>query len=229
MAEIEASQKPARQKSIEDYLKTIYSLEEIESPVSTSRIAGARDVKPASATSMVQRLDRLGLVSYTKHRGVTLTESGRLIAVEMLRHHRLLELYLTEVLGFGWHEVHEEAELLEHVISEKFEERIAAALDHPLHDPHGAPIPDRDGSVPTRNLTPLVELEVGAKAMVALVTDDSNKELLTHLADLGLTPGAILTVLDAAPFEGPLTVEIEGQRQIVGHKAAGAIQVSLES
>ena len=140
---LENSSSPQRDslnhQAIEDYLKTIYTLAEVESPVSTSRIADARQVKPGSVTSMLRRLSSLNLVNYEKHYGVTLTENGEKIALEVIRHHRLLELYLMEALGFGWDEVHEQADLLEHVISEKLEERIAAALGYPTLDPHGDP------------------------------------------------------------------------------------------
>src|SRR5690606_734840 len=142
-------------QAIEDYLKTCYTLAEEESPVSTSRIAAMRGVKPASATSMIQRLAALELVNYEKHYGATPTETGRHIALEVIRHHRLIELYLMEALGFTWDEVHEQADILEHVISEKLEERIAAALDYPTVDPHGDPIPARDRPPPQRSPVPL--------------------------------------------------------------------------
>lgn len=226
MVKTKTSENLTQQKTIEAYLKTIYSLEEQTSPVSTSRIAAARDIKPASATNMVQRLDRLGYVTYKKRRGVTLTGSGRLKAVEMIRHHRLLELYLTEVLGFEWHEVHDEAERLEHVISDKLEDRIAEALDHPILDPHGAAIPAKDGTIPARTLAPIIHMEVGASAELALISEDNNRELLCYLADLGLKPGVRVKVLEAAPFEGPITVEVGGQQKILGYKAARALFVT---
>ena len=214
-------------QAIEDYLKTIFRLEEEQSPVSTSRIAVARAVKPGSATSMVQRLHKLNLVNYEKHYGVTLTGAGRDIALEVIRHHRLVELYLIEALGFTWDEVHEQADLLEHVISEKLEERIAAALDYPEFDPHGDPIPSKDGKfvdVPTQ---PLSELGTGVRAIVARVPDDADSELLRYLGDLGLTPGKELMVMEVAPFDGPLELEIEGKRQVVGHRVACAVLVRL--
>ena len=215
-------------QAIEDYLKTIYTLAEEESPVSTSRIAEAREVKPGSVTSMLQRLDRLNLVHYEKHYGVTLTEAGRKIALEVIRHHRLLELYLMEALGFSWDEVHEQADVLEHVISEKLEERIAAALGHPEFDPHGAPIPDKDGTIASVETQPLNSLAAGSKASVARIVDDANSEMLRYLAGLGLVPGAELKVTAVAPFDGPLTVQIEGEDRIVGHIVANAVLVSLE-
>jgi len=191
-------------QAIEDYLKTIFRLEEEISPVSTSRIAAARAVKPGSATSMVQRLHKLNLVDYEKHYGVTLTAAGRDIALEVIRHHRLVELYLIEALGFTWDEVHEQADLLEHVISEKLEERIAAALDYPEFDPHGDPIPSKDGKFVAVQTQPLSELGAGVRAIVARVPDDADSELLRYLGDLGLTPGKELAVMEVAPFDGPL-------------------------
>ena len=214
-------------QAIEDYLKTIFRLEEEESPVSTSRIAVARAVKPGSATSMVQRLHKLNLVNYEKHYGVTLTDAGRDIALEVIRHHRLVELYLIEALGFTWDEVHEQADLLEHVISEKLEERIAAALNYPEFDPHGDPIPSKEGKFVAVQTQPLSELGPGVRAIVARVPDDADSELLRYLGDLGLTPGKELTVREVAPFDGPLTLEIEGERRIVGHRVACAVLVRL--
>lgn len=212
-------------QAIEDYLKTIYMLAEEESPVSTSRIAAERDVKPASVTSMIQRLDRLNLVDYEKHYGVTLTPAGRAIALEVIRHHRLIELYLIEALGFTWDEVHEQADILEHVISEKLEERIATALNNPTLDPHGDPIPDRDGSLPQRPLVPLVSLKPGNCATIARVIDDSNSELLRYLGEQGLVPETVLTVTAIAPLDGPLTLDVAGRTLVIGRRAAEAILV----
>lgn len=212
-------------QAIEDYLKTIYGLELEESPVSTSRIAAARDVKPGSATSMVQRLHRLNLVNYEKHYGVTLTDAGRDIALEVIRHHRLVELYLIEALGFGWDEVHEQADLLEHVISEKLEERIAAALNYPEFDPHGDPIPGKDGSVADVQHLPLSKLDPGTRAVVSRIPDDADGELLRYLASLGLTPGQEVAVREVAPFDGPLTLDVDGELRIVGRRVASAVLV----
>ncbi|MFW6069233.1 MAG: iron dependent repressor, metal binding and dimerization domain protein, partial [Chloroflexota bacterium] len=176
-------------QAIEDYLKTIYVLadEGENERVNTSHIAEARDVKPASVTNMIQRLARLNLVDYEKHNGVKLTESGRQIALEVIRHHRLIELYLMEALGFGWDEVHEQADILEHVISEKLEERIAAALDHPTVDPHGDPIPSLEGVIVTVDMQRLATLKEGQQARVGRIVDDANSEMLRYLAGVGLT------------------------------------------
>jgi DtxR family Mn-dependent transcriptional regulator len=214
-------------QAIEDYLKTIYGLAEIEAPVSTSRIAEARQVKPGSATSMLQRLAKLNLVDYEKHYGVTLTEAGEKIALEVIRHHRLLELYLIEALDFSWDEVHEQADILEHVISEKLEERIAAALGHPTIDPHGDPIPDKDGAMAAPPTKTLASLRIGEATEIARILDDENSDMLRYLASLGLTPGTAVTILNIAPFDGPLTIEVDGQATIIGQTVAQAVLVTV--
>lgn len=215
-------------QAIEDYIKTIYSLALEETPVSTSRIAAARGVKPASATSMIQRLARLNLVNYEKHYGVTLTEAGEKLALEVIRHHRLLELYLMEALGFRWDEVHEQADILEHVISEKLEERIAAALNYPEFDPHGDPIPALDGTMAKLDTAALSDMTAGQKARVARIPDDSNSELLRYLAGLGLVPGATVRVVEVAPFLGPLTIEMGDGNKVIGRNLADLILVERE-
>ena len=213
-------------QAIEDYLKTIYMLAELESPVSTSRIAEAREVKPGSVTNMLQRLAKLNLVDYEKHYGVTLTDAGEKIALEVLRHHRLLELYLSEALGFGWDEVHEQADLLEHVISEKLEERIAAVLGNPSFDPHGDPIPAKDGTIIYQETRPLTAVSPGQTVLIARIPDDGNSERLRYLAELGLRPGTEVMITAVAPFDGPITFEIEGSSKVVGFTIAQAVQVS---
>ena len=214
-------------QAIEDYLKTIYALEQEESPVSTSRIAKARGVKPGSATSMIQRLDKLNLVDYKKHYGVTLTDSGTEIALEVIRHHRLVELYLIEALGFSWDEVHEQADILEHVISEELEEKIAAALNYPSFDPHGDPIPSRDGLIVEVETLALTDLPKDTEAVVSRVPDDGPGNYLRYIGQLGLIPGNKIIVVDKAPFDGPLTVAIDGKQEIIGYKIASSIQVEV--
>ena len=215
-------------QAIEDYLKTIYALAEIESPVSTSRIAEARQVKAGSVTNMLQRLAKLNLVHYEKHYGVTLTETGEKIALEVIRHHRLIELYLIEALGFSWDEVHEQADILEHVISEKLEERIAAALGYPSFDPHGDPIPAKDGSIIAVDYQPLSSLVVGDSATVARIVDDDKSDLLRYLADLGLMPGTAVHILEIAPFNGPITLDVAGNKEVVGYSAAQQVLVTTQ-
>ena len=209
-------------QAIEDYLKTIFVLAEDESPVSTSRIAEAREVKPGSVTNMIQRLDSLNLVNYEKHRGVTLTDSGQQIALEVIRHHRLIELYLIEALGFEWDEVHEQADILEHVISEKLEERIAASLNYPTLDPHGDPIPAKDGSILAIETRPLTELEPGQRVCIARVADDA--ETLRYLAEIGLIPGVEATVVAT---DEAITLLVGQERVVVDRSIAGAIMVEL--
>ena len=215
-------------QAIEDYLKTIYMLEQEESPVSTSKISAARDVKPGSATSMIQRLHKLNLVDYKKHYGVTLTPSGEEIALEVIRHHRLVELYLIEALGFSWDEVHEQADLLEHVISEKLEERMAAALNFPEFDPHGDPIPTKEGQMVHTRGQRLSTIEVDHTVTLVRVLEDENSDLLRYLAEIGLLPGARVTVVEVAPFDGPLTVLIDGTEKVVGRNVATTVLVEAD-
>ncbi|MEM9776459.1 MAG: metal-dependent transcriptional regulator [Chloroflexota bacterium] len=216
-------------QAIEDYLKTIYSLAKEEFPVSTSRIAEARDVKPASATGMIKRLSGLGLVDYQKHYGVTLTEEGRRIALEVIRHHRLIETYLIKALGFEWDEVHEQAELLEHVISEKLEERIAAYLNHPEFDPHGAPIPRMDGTVPQVKSRPLTTMVVGEKGEISQIRSDSDSALLRELSGLELTPGQKVVVAAVSADRELFTVKIgSGQTEHqLGFDIADSLLIKL--
>ena len=213
-------------QAIEDYLKTIYSLsQQLEGPVSTTRLAEAREVKPASATGMIRRLAGLELVNYAKHQGVTLTASGEKIALEVIRHHRLIELYLIKALGFSWDEVHEEADILEHVISEKLEDRMAAVLGYPEFGPHGAPIPTKEGEMAQVARKPLTALLVGEEGRIGRILDESNGELLRYVAKLGLHIDAPVKLLQAAPFDGPLTLEVDGRECVLGFKAASSILV----
>jgi DtxR family Mn-dependent transcriptional regulator len=211
------------QRTTEDYIKTIYYLAEEQDPVTTSRIADARGTRPASVTKMLQRLDRQGLVHYQKHHGVSLTDSGRQMALSTVRHHRLAELFLAEVLGFSWDEVHEQAEVLEHAINERLEERMDAVLGYPEFDPHGDPIPAKDGSIAVLNARPLSSLPEECKAHVTRILDDTDGELLSYLSSLGLTPGVQITILEVAPFKGPITLWVNGERRVVGHRAATMI------
>ena len=213
-------------QALEDYLKTIYALAQIETPVSTSRLAEARAVKPASATGMIKPLAELRLVNYGKHRGVPLTPAGEKIALEVIRHHRLIEASLIEAFGFTWDEVHEQADILEHVISEKLEERIAAALGYPQFDPHAAPIPAKSGEILQVTYRPLATLATGEQARVAQVAEDDDSDLLRHLAALGLIPGALLAVTaQAAQTDGPMTIVLDRQTYVVDYKAAQAVLV----
>lgn len=209
-------------QAVEDYIKSIYILEsekEEEGGVPTTRIAEALGVSSASVTNMIKKLAKMGLVEYESYYGATLTETGRKVALEIIRHHRLLELYLKEVMGYSWDEVHEEAEKLEHHISELFEEKIAELLDHPTHDPHGDPIPSKDGVMPEIARTPLAEAEEGEKLLLGRVSDQ-DPELLRYLEKIGLIPGVELEILEKAPFKGPLTLRVEENEQVIGYEVA---------
>jgi DtxR family Mn-dependent transcriptional regulator len=215
-----------RSPSIEDYLKAVYKLEEREGspPVSTGDVAQAMEVSPASASNMIKRLDELGFLTYEAYEGATLTDPGRTIALEVLRHHRLLELYLKEVMGFSWDEIHEEAEILEHHISERFESRIEEMLNHPERDPHGHPIPARDGSVdnlPTRSLADLTEKDA---ALIDHIADEDG-ELLDLLEQRGLLPGATVEVVETRSLDGLLVVAVDGDEQVIGQPVAKKVVV----
>jgi DtxR family transcriptional regulator, Mn-dependent transcriptional regulator len=194
---------PKVTRAMEDYLKALFELGEHD--VKPRALAAAVGVSAASVTGMLRKLAELRLVSYRKYRGASLTPAGRALALETLRHHRLLETYLERALGYGWHEVHDEAERLEHVISEEFEERVDALLGRPTHDPHGDPIPRRDGSVPVTPGGPLSALDVGDLAIVTRIVDQE-RAVLAYLAEHGLVPAACVEVLAKAPFDGPITV-----------------------
>jgi DtxR family transcriptional regulator, Mn-dependent transcriptional regulator len=203
-------------QAIEDYLKTIYSLAEHSERVSTSDIAIRMRVSPASVTGMIQKMAAIEppLVEYQKHRGVLLTPQGERAALEVIRHHRLLELFLHDTLGFAWHEVHSEADRLEHVISEEFEERIAQALGNPSHDPHGEPIPTRDLRLPQQAGLPLSSLRAGQSARIRRV-DAADHDLLRYLGQLGLVPGTELHVSDYSAFDGNLYLRIARKMDLI--------------
>lgn len=204
-------------QSIEDYIKAVYELTRHEERASTNALAGYLGVAPASVTGMLQKLADTNppLLDYMKHRGVQLTPEGEKVALETIRHHRLLELFLHQILGYEWDEVHEEADRLEHVISEQFEERIAAALGDPNHDPHGDPIPRADLSLPESPETLLSTLRPGERATVMRVRD-TLPELLRHLSEQGVVPGAEIRVTDYSEFDGNLHLQVnEGGEEIV--------------
>ncbi|AUX09101.1 Mn-dependent transcriptional regulator [Halalkaliarchaeum desulfuricum] len=211
---------------MEDYLKAIYILEREEgTPVSTSSIAEHLDKTPPTVTSMIEKLDDRGLIEREKYKGVELTDEGRTVALEVIRHHRLLETYLTEHLDYDWSEVHDEADRLEHHISEEFERRVAELLDDPAVDPHGDPIPTVDlEPVPDDESTGLTELDTGESGIVSRVSD-RNEEELSYLADAGIKPGTELTVVDVAPF-GMVTVRTDRGEQSLPEEIARSIRVT---
>ena len=212
---------------MEDYTKAIYALaHRLEGPVPTSALAERLAVAPSSVTAMLKRLDEAGLVSHEPYRGVELTADGERVALEVLRHHRLLEAFLAEELGMPWDRVHDEAEVLEHYISEEFERRIAAALGDPDLDPHGDPIPSAELDLAADRTVPLAELEPGLRATFARVSD-SDPAMLRYLSGLGIRPGAEVTVVGAEPFGGPLRVEVGGAEHALGIALAGKMRVEL--
>ena len=212
-------------EAVEDYVKAIYSLQHGgEEAVSTSALADRLGVTPASASGMVKKLAGLGLVDHVPYRGMILTPLGRRLALEVLRHHRLLELYLTEAFGMPWDQVHAEAERLEHVLSEELEELIAAKLGDPTVDPHGDPIPGRDGTIDEPETCSLAELEPGEEALFLRVSDSSS-DMLRYLAERDIRPGQRLTVSDKQPFGGPLFVRIAGADHALGGALARAMRV----
>jgi DtxR family transcriptional regulator, Mn-dependent transcriptional regulator len=218
--------------AIEDYAKAIYALETRgaddagPATVSTNALAERLGVTAASASGMVKRLGELGLVVHEPYRGVTLTDEGRRVALEVMRHHRLLELYLVQSLGVPWDRVHAEAEVLEHVLSEELEELIAAKLGHPTRDPHGDPIPTAELTIDEAPTVSLQSLAAGAQGTFARVSD-SDPEMLRFLADRGIAPGDTLEVIDKQPFDGPLFVRFSDQVHVLGGALAKAMRVEV--
>ena len=217
-------------EATQDYLKIIFELTERYDRASTSQIAEQLKVKPASVTGMLQKMaqDEPPLVDYRKHQGVTLTAEGRKAALELLRHHRLLETFLHEVLGYTWDEVHEEAERLEHVISEDMERRMASVLGNPNRDPHGQPIPNKDLELVSTTDFPMSDLRAGQEAIVRRVQDD-NPELLRYLNSLGLLPQSRLVTLAYIPFDKTLQIHVKGFKEpaVLGPRITGQIFVEL--
>jgi DtxR family Mn-dependent transcriptional regulator len=216
-----------RTSAVEDYAKAIYALElRAQEPVTTNALAERLGVTPGSASAMVKRLGELGLAEHRPYHGVTLTGQGRRVALEVIRHHRLLELYLVESLGVPWDRVHEEAEVLEHVLSEELEELIAVKLGDPTHDPHGDPIPTRDLKIEEGSTASLQTLDTGDRAIFTRVSD-SDPAMLRFLADRGIAPGDELEVIDKQPFDGPLYVRFGDEVQVLGGTLARAMRVEL--
>jgi DtxR family transcriptional regulator, Mn-dependent transcriptional regulator len=214
--------------AVEDYLKAIYQLSEAGAPVSTSAIAERLGIAAGSVTGMLKRLAEAGLVDHTRYYGARLTDDGVSNAVRTIRRHRVLERFLVDILGYTWDRVHEEAERLEHVVTEEMIERMAGVLGEPEADPHGAPIPAAEGEFQEIRFPTLAELAAGDSATLRRVPDE-DPAALRYLAELQLRPGAELLVLDRAPFDGPLRVRINGTEQIVGRALARQIQVELRA
>jgi len=214
-----------RTESIEDYLKAIYDIQKEMCKVSTNSLSEKLNVAPASVTSMIKKLSLKKLLTHKRYQGVKLTKAGQRIALEVIRHHRLIELYLQEALGVPWDLVHDEAEKWEHVISEDLEERIDKKLGYPISDPHGSPIPKRDGTVIELDSIPLTDLKPGQTGEVAKVSDHDPK-LLRYIGDMGLYPKAKVKVVSVEPFSGPLTINVEKNKYIIGSEAAQYISMT---
>lgn len=212
---------------MEDYLKAIYEMDAERSgePVPAAALIERLGAAPATVTETVKRLAALGLVTHAPYRGVTLTPAGEKAALEVIRHHRLLERYLAEALGVPWDQVHAEADRLEHHLSEELEARIAQALGHPTVDPHGDPIPDADLTVASASQERLSDLAVGRSAVVARAGDQEPAKL-RYLAELGLVPGARVAIVARAPFDGPLRLHVAAGEQTVAHELARTIFVA---
>jgi DtxR family Mn-dependent transcriptional regulator len=211
-------------KNVQDYVKTIYALQHRQRPVSNSALKAQLNISAPAVSEMIQTLVKLNLVQYEPYQGVELTPAGERVALEVIRHHRLLELYLYEALGVPWDEVHAEAEQLEHALSANLAERIAERLGQPRFDPHGAPIPARDLSLPEHHGGPLLSAPLKTPLRIVEV-DDASPELLRYLATLGLVPGQQVVLRERAPFDGPLHVQVGDQIHAIGQQTATAIRV----
>jgi DtxR family transcriptional regulator, Mn-dependent transcriptional regulator len=210
--------------AVQDYAKAIYTLESRDGAASTTDLAALLEVRPASVSGMLRKLAALGLVEHERYHGVRLTERGRRVALEVIRHHRLVELFLVESLGMTWDEVHAEAEVLEHALSEELEELIAAKLGNPTVDPHGDPIPSRElklAETPARSLT---ELEPGDTATFVRISD-TDPEMLRFLGERGIVPGTKLELVERQPFDGPLFVRVGRKVHPLGTVLARAMHV----
>lgn len=217
-------------QAAEDYLKVIFEIAGTTGRASTNDIAARMGVRPASVTGMLQKLATTTppLIDYQKRHGAVLTEVGQRVALEIIRHHRLLELFLHDTLGYSWDEVHNEADLLEHVISEQFEDRISKALGDPLRDPHGDPIPTRDLEMPTESRPTLHSLESGQQAIIQRVAY-SDAELLKYLASIGLVPKAHVKVISSSPYDDTMKIQVNGKSEssVLGKKITSQIFVEL--
>ncbi len=220
-------QSPDLTVAVQDYAKAIYTLESRHGSASTSELAALLQLRPGSVSGMLRKLSALGLVEHERYRGVRLTERGRGVALEVIRHHRLLELFLVESLGMTWDEVHAEAEVLEHALSDELEELIASKLGHPTVDPHGDPIPSRELELAETSAPPLADLEPGETATFVRISD-SDPEMLRFLGDRGIVPGTRLELVERQPFDGPLFVRVGRKVHPLGSVLARAMRVERE-
>jgi DtxR family Mn-dependent transcriptional regulator len=213
-------------EAVENYAKAIYAIQQRSGTVTTNAIAARLGVTAASASGMVKKLDSLGLVSHVPYKGVELTADGERLALEVIRHHRLLELYLAESLDVPWDRVHAEAEVLEHVLSEELEELISAKLGHPTVDPHGDPIPTADLVMEERPTSALADLAPGARATFVRISD-SDPEMLRYLAERGIAPGDEFEVIEKQPFDGPTFARFGDDVHVLGGALARAMRAEM--
>lgn len=214
-------------RSIEDYLKAIYALGGAGAPVQTSAIADALDVAPPSVSGMLRRLADGDLIEHVPYRGVELTVPGRDAALRVVRRHRIIESYLTSRLGYDWDSVHDEAERLEHAVSDELIDRMARALGDPAYDPHGAPIPTKTGEIEEPLHVCLADLAVGSGAEFRMVSD-KDPERLRYITSLGLRVGTVFQVVDRQPFSGPVTIRVgDGEPRVVGYELARSLRCAV--
>jgi len=218
---------PSQSKSVEDFLKAVYSLQQNGERVSTNMLKDVLAISAPSVTDMAQRLVSAGLVDYQKYHGVLLTQEGEEIALRILRRHRLIELYLVKELGYALHEVHAEAERLEHAVSDRFIDALAQKMGDPQIDPHGDPIPAADGTITQRELQPLSKLPEHSPALVSQFKTSSS-EMLQHIEDRGFKLDSQVEVISRDPFEGPITAMVDGEMRVVGYHVAACILVEAE-
>jgi DtxR family Mn-dependent transcriptional regulator len=212
-------------ESVQNFLKAVYTLQQNGERVSTNALADMLNVKAPSVTDMAQRLMVAGLVDYERYKGVMLTHSGETLALKVIRRHRLLELYLVEELGYALQEVHQEAEALEHAVSDYFVESIATKLGDPELDPHGDPIPAADGTIIRRDLSPLTDWPLEKPAQVCRIKT-YDPDMLKHILSRGFKLNAVISILSRDPFDGPVIVQVDGEERVVGHRAAQCILVA---
>lgn len=215
-------------EAIEDYLKALYKIEEQASSVSTDALAEALNIKQSSVTNMLKKLADMGLIQYRPYQGATLTDTGRKDALRVLRHHRLVELFLVQILGLSWDQVHEEAEKWEHVLSPTLVSRIEAMLGHPTTDPHGAPIPGQDGTIVHQDCILLAELQPGQTAVIVEV-NDADPELLRYCAALGLRPGVEVALIQTGPLGDWISICLNECEHSLGRQVAEHVQVRVKS
>ena len=224
MAQLPAVEARDLTAAVQDYAKAIYTLESRNGAASTTELAALLEVRPASVSGMLRKLSALGLVAHERYHGVRLTERGRRVALEVIRHHRLVELFLVESLGMTWDEVHAEAEVLEHALSEELEELIAAKLGNPTVDPHGDPIPSRELKVAQTSARSLTELEPGDTATFVRISD-TDPAMLRFLGERGIVPGTKLELIERQPFDGPFFVRVGRKVHPLGPVLARAMHV----